>query len=217
MSWREEFIRTFLEHDLGLLGFGYGAPAMGRFWAMLAHYHAQIWNASEIAAAMGVTAKTVGRYLDALEQTYMVRRLLPWHENVGKRLVKSPEIYLGDSGILHAHQHVRTRQELTHHPKMGASWEGFAMEQLLTLLPAVTPYFYHVHSGTELDLFFMHRGKRIGVEFKREDAPRLTRGMRVATEDLRLDEIWVVYPGALRYPMGTGATALPFQELAAIV
>lgn len=214
--WREQFIRTFLERDLGLLGFRYGAPAVGRFWAMLAHYHGQIWNASEIAAAMGVSPKTVNRYLDALEQTYMVRRLMPWYENVGKRIVKSPKIYLRDTGILHAHMHVRTYSELMHHPRLGASWEGFVMEQLLTHLPSVTPYFYHVHSGTELDLFFLHRGKRIGVEIKREDAPRLTKGMRVALTDLRLDDLWVIYPGSRRYELHERVTALPFAELAAI-
>ena len=215
-SWREQFIRTFLERDLGQLGFGYAAPAMGRFWAMLAHYHGQIWNASEIAAAMGVTPKTVNRYLDALEQTFMVRRLMPWYENVGKRIVKSPKIYLRDTGILHAHMHVGNYEELMLHPKLGASWEGFVLEQLLASLPGVKPYFYHVHSGTELDLFFLHRGKRVGVEIKREDAPRLTKGMRVALSDLRLDELWVIYPGSRRYELHERVTALPFAELAAI-
>lgn len=216
MNWREQFIRSFLERDLGLLGFGYGAPAMGRFWAMLAHYHGQIWNASEIAAAMGVSPKTVNRYLDALEQTYMVRRLMPWYENLGKRLVKSPKIYLRDTGTLHAYHHLRSTHDLIHHPKLGASWEGFVIEQLLTLLPSVTPYFFHVHSGSELDLFYQHKGKRIGVEIKREDAPRLTRGMHVALADLRLDELWVIYPGARRYPLNDRTTALPFAELGSL-
>lgn len=216
-AWRDQFIRTFIERDLGLLGFGHSIPAMGRFWAMLAHYHGQLWNASELAASMGVSQRSVNRYLDALEETFMVRRLQPWHENVGKRIVKSPKIYLRDTGILHAHLRIATDQELLLHPKLGASWEGFALEQLLTLLPQVVPYFYKVHSGTELDLFFLHRGKRIGVEVKREDAPRTTRSMHVAMDDLGLDELWVVYPGSRSYPMGAGIRALPFTAMSSIV
>ncbi len=217
VNWREQFIRTFIERDLAMLGFGASTPAMGRFWAMLAHYHGQLWNASELAASMGVSQRTVNRYLDALEQTFMVRRLLPWHENVGKRIVKSPKIYLRDTGILHAHLRIGTMRDLLLHPKLGASWEGFVLEQLLTLLPTTDPYFYNVHGGSELDLFFLHRGRRIGVEIKREDAPRMTRSMHVALADLRLDELWVLYPGSRTYPMGERTQALPFGSMATIV
>ena len=216
LSWREQFTRSFLERDLGLLGFGFTPAAMGRFWTMLSHYHGQIWNASEIAAAMGVSPKTVNRYLDALEQTFMVRRLMPWFENVGKRIVKSPKIYLRDSGILHWQQRIGDLRALLHHPKLGASWEGFVIEELLARMPAADPYFYNVHSGAELDLLLLHQGRRIGVEVKREDAPRMTKSMHVALADLKLDKLWVVYPGDRRYPLAPAVEALPFGQLTSV-
>jgi len=160
LSWRDQFTRTFVERDLGALGFGFTPAAIGHFWTMLSHYHGQLWNASEIAAAMGVSPKTVNRYLDALEQTFMVRRLQPWFADVGKRIVKSPKIYLRDTGILHWQQHIGDMRALLHHPKLGASWEGFVIEELLQRLRSAQPFFYNVHSGWEIDLLLLHDGRR---------------------------------------------------------
>jgi uncharacterized protein len=210
--WRRDFIRTFLERDLANLGFGMSPSALGRFWTMISHYHGQVWNASEIGASMGIAPNTAKHYLDALEQTYMVRRLLPWFENVGKRLVKSPKIYLRDSGIFHALQGIDSAKALWTHPKLGASWEGFVLEELLAAWDVREAYFYSVHSGSELDLFFLHHGKRIGVEIKRSDAPKLTRSMRLVCEDLGLDELRVVYPGTRKYPLADRVWALPFTQ-----
>ena len=213
MKWRSDFIRTFVERDLGVLGFGYPAPAMARFWTLLSHYHGQIWNAAEAGAAMGVTAKTVNRYLDALEQTFMVRRVLPWYENTGKRIVKSPKIYFRDSGLFHALQRIHTARDLQHHPKYGASWEGFVMEEIASMLKLQDFYFYNVHSGTELDMFFLRKGKRIGVEIKRQDAPGMTKSMHVALADLGLDKLYVVYPGSRRYQLEKRVECIPFAEI----
>jgi len=211
--WRTEFINSFLERDLGTLGFGVSPKAMGRFWSMLAHYHGQIWNASEIAASMGVSPHTTRAWLDTLEQTFMVRTLQPWYENLGKRLVKSPKIYLRDSGLFHALQGVKDTAALFAHPKLGASWEGFALEETLAAFRPHQVWFYAVHSGSELDLFFLHNGMRTGVEFKREDAPRATRSMRTALADLRLDRLYVVYPGTRRYELDDRIACVPLEEV----
>lgn len=207
--WRQNFIATFLERDLGVLGFGMSPVAMRRFWTMLSHYHGQIWNASEIASSMGVSPHTTRKYLDALEQTFMVRTLQPWYENVGKRLVKSPKIYLRDSGLFHALQGIQDYEQLLTHPKLGASWEGFALEEVLRAFRPEQAWFYAVHSGSELDLFFLSAGKRIGVEFKRQDAPRITKSMRLTQQDLRLDRVLVVYPGERRYALDDGIECVP--------
>jgi predicted AAA+ superfamily ATPase len=211
--WRRDFIRTFLERDLGMLGFGMAPAAMGRFWTLLSHYHAQIWNGSEAAVALGIAPNTARSYLDALEQTYMIRKLLPWHVNVGKRLVKSPKIYFRDSGIFHALQGISSMTGLLTNPKLGASWEGFALEQVLTALRPFDVYFYAVHSGAELDLFLPTVGRRLGVEFKRQDAPKITHSMRVAREDLQLDELWIVYPGLREYTPEPGFVVKPLASL----
>jgi predicted AAA+ superfamily ATPase len=213
MDWRNAFTRTFLERDLGTLGFGLSPKLMGRFWAMLAHYHGGLWNASEIGASLGVSYHTAAAYLDALEQTYMVRRLHPWWENAGKRVVKRPKIYLRDSGLLHALLRIGSQRDLLLHPKLGASWEGFVIEEVLDHFAPQDAYFYNVHAGSELDLFFLHKGKRIGVEIKREDAPRMTRSMHVAMADLQLDRLFVIYPGTLRYPLADHVECVPFSEL----
>jgi uncharacterized protein len=213
LIWRKNFIQTFLERDLARLGFGMSPAAMGRFWTMASHYHGQIWNGSEIASAMGIAPNTARSYLDALEQTFMIRRLLPWHENVGKRLVKTPKIYFRDSGLFHALQGIGSMANLQMHPKLGASWEGFALEETLQALGAREAYFYAVHSGAELDLFLTHRGERLGIEFKRKDAPDLTRSMRVAMEDLKLDALWVVYPGNREYALDERVTVRPLASL----
>jgi predicted AAA+ superfamily ATPase len=207
--WRQSFLSTFLERDLGVLGFGMAPAAMRRFWTMLSHYHGQIWNGAELASAMGVSPHTTRKYLDALQQTYMVRVLQPWHENLGKRIVKSPKIYLRDSGLFHALQGIQDGTQLQMHPKIGASWEGFVVEEVLRVFQPDQAWFYAVHAGSELDLFFLHGGLRIGVEVKREDAPRLTRSMHIAWQDLRLDRLFVVYPGERRYALGDGIECVP--------
>lgn len=210
LDWRKNFTRTFLERDLAGLGFGMSPQAMGRFWTMLAHYHGQLWNGNEIAASMGISPTTARSYLDALEQTFMIRRLLPWHANVGKRLVKTPKIYFRDSGIFHSLLGIGGEAELMVHPKLGASWEGFALEQLLRAHRGEGAYFYAVHSGAELDLYFPALGK--GVEIKFRDAPKLTRSMQVAMEDLQMKELLVVYPGHRNYRLADGIRAVPLAE-----
>jgi predicted AAA+ superfamily ATPase len=191
------------------------APAaMGRFWTMLSHYHGQIWNASEVAASMGVAPNTARHYLDALEQTYLVRRLPPWHGNLGKRLVKAPKIYLRDSGLFHCLQGIETLGGLHRHPKLGASWEGFVLEEVARRLSAVPVYFFAIHSGSELDLFFEKDGVRTGIEIKWSDAPKLTRSMRIARQDLRLDRLLVVYPGERSYVLDDGIEVVGLREVA---
>lgn len=211
-DWRRNFIRTFLERDLAALGFGMSPAVMGRFWTMLAHYHGQVWNGSEIAASMGIAPNTARTYLDALEQTFMIRRLLPWQANLGKRLVKTPKIYFRDSGIFHALSGIRSPADLLTHPKLGASWEGFALEEILRAFRPEEAYFYAVHSSCELDLVMFLNGRKVGVEFKRADAPAMTRSMRTALADLDLDELWVVYPGTRTYPLGEKTTVRPLVD-----
>jgi predicted AAA+ superfamily ATPase len=210
--WRKNFIRTFLERDLAALGFGLSPALMGRFWTMLAHYHAQIWNGSEIAASLGVAPTTARAYLDALEQTYMIRRLLPWQANLGKRLVKTPKIYFRDSGLFHTLCGIHTAADLLTNPKLWASWEGFALEEILQAQQPDQAWFYAVHSGSELDLLMELKGRRIGVEFKRADAPQATRSMHQALADTALDEIWVVYPGTRSYALADRITVRPLAD-----
>jgi predicted AAA+ superfamily ATPase len=207
--WRRDFVGTFLERDLAQLGFGITAPLMLRFWTMLSHYHAQIWNATQLAVSLGVAPNTVRHYLDVLSQTYMIRQLQPWHANLAKRQVKAPKIYFRDSGLFHRLQGIRTTQDLLTHPKLGASWEGFALEEVLRAAQPDEAYFWAVHSGAELDLLMFKDGHRIGVEFKREDAPRLTRSMRTAFTDLELERLLVVYPGSRPYQIAEHIHALP--------
>jgi hypothetical protein len=212
VAWRKNFIRTFLERDLASLGFGLSPALMGRFWTMLAHYHAQLWNGSEIAASLGIAPNTARAYLDALEQTYMIRRLMPWHANLGKRLVKTPKIYFRDSGLLHTLCSIGSAAELLTHPKLGASWEGFVVEEVLRAYQPDRAWFYAVHSGSELDLLFESDLGRIGVEVKRSDAPGLTRSMLIALEDTGLTELWVVYPGKRSYPLHDRIMVRPLAD-----
>lgn len=212
--WRRDFVSTFLERDLGVLGFGMAPAAMGRFWTMLSHYHGQTWNASEVAASMGVAPNTARHYLDALEQTYLVRRLMPWHENLGKRLVKAPKIYFRDSGLFHCLQGIESLGALHRHPKLGASWEGFVLEAIDRRLGPVPVHFHAIHSGSELDLFYEKDGIRTGIEIKWSDAPKLTRSMRIAQADLRLDRLFVVYPGERTYELADGIEVVPLGEIA---
>ena len=201
VAWREGFVRTFLERDLPQFGIRVGATAMRRFWTMLAHSHGQLWNASELGRAMGLSDKTVRGYLDELDQTFMVRQLQPWFENVGKRQVKSPKIYLRDSGLLHHLLGLETGAQLQGHPKVGSSWEGFALEQVLRKTRPHQAFFWATQAGAELDLLLVHRGRRTGYEFKFAEQPRLTRSMCVAMEDLHLDALRVICPGSVRAPL----------------
>ncbi len=213
LAWRAGAIASHVEVDLPQFGVNIAAPAMLRFWRMLAHYHGQIWSAANPARSLGVSEPTVRRYLDTLTQTLMVRQLQPWHENLGKRQVKSPKIYFRDTGLLHALMGVATLPALLVHPHCGASWEGFALEQVLRLAKPDQAYFWATHQGAELDLLMLKGDLRIGVEFKRADVPKVTRSMRVAQEDLKLDALYVVYPGETRFTLGDGVEAVPLWAL----
>jgi len=214
-TWRRSFIETFLERDLPQLGITVPAPALFRFWTMLAHYHGQVWKATDPARSLGVSEPTVRRYLDLLTSLFMVRQLRPWHENLGKRQVKSPKIFLRDSGILHSLLGIRSEKELLGHPKSGASWEGYAIEEVLAAVQPEEAYFWATHQGAELDLLLLKNGKRLGIEIKRTDAPAITPSMRIAIKDLRLERLVVLYPGAIRFPLADKIEAMPLRELAA--
>lgn len=216
LAWRKEFIRTFIERDIPQLGVAIPSAALGRFWTMLAHYHAQIWNAAELARALAVSENTIRRYLDLLTGVFMVRQLQPWHANVSKRQVKSPKIYIRDSGLLHALLGISGPRELHTHPKIGASWEGYAVEEVCKALRPDEQYFWATHQGAEIDLLLVKGGRRIGIECKRMDAPRLTPSMRTALADLELSEIRVVYPGSRRYRLAERITAIPLDDCLAL-
>jgi hypothetical protein len=213
LAWREGFIRTFLERDLPQLGINIPATAMRRFWSMLAHYHAQIWNASELSRAMGISDKTVRSYLDILSGAFMVRQIQPWFENLGKRQVRSPKIYLRDSGLLHSLLNITDLNTLYGHPKVGASWEGYAIDQGLTTIRPNEAYFWATHGVGELDLLFFMNGKRYGVEVKFSEAPEVTQGIRIAVNDLKLDHLWIVYPGEQAYPVTQLITVWPLTDI----
>jgi uncharacterized protein len=213
-AWREGFVRTFLERDIPHLGISIPSAAMRRFWTMLAHSHGQIWNASELARSMGLTDKTVRSYLDILAGTFMIRQLQPWHENVGKRQVKSPKVYFRDSGILHSLLNLPDMHALMGHPQVGGSWEGFALEQVLRVIRVPQAYFWATHNGAELDLLLLQHGQRYGIEFKLSEAPRVTKSMRVAADTLGLRHLWLIYPGIHRYPIDEKMTAWPLRDVA---
>jgi uncharacterized protein len=217
LAWREGFIRLTLERDLPSLGMGASPTAMRRFWSMLAHYHGQIWNAAEPARSLGVSESTVRRYLDFLTDAYLVRQLQPWHENVGKRQVKAPKVYVRDSGLLHALLRLGSPVEVMAHPKAGASWEGFLLEQVLYHARPDEAYFWATHQGAELDLLMFKHGRRVGVELKRADAPKLTASMRIAMADLGLDRLLVIYPGRKPYSLAPGVDVVPAATVAAFV
>jgi predicted AAA+ superfamily ATPase len=216
-AWREAFIRLTVERDLPALGLGAPTAAVRRFWSMVAHYHGQVWNAADPARSLGVSESSVRRYLNFLTDAYLLRQLLPWHENIGKRQVKSPKVYVRDSGLLHALLGLHGASDVMLHPKMGASWEGFMLEQVLHLAQPQEAYFWATHQGAELDLLMFKHGRRVGVEFKRSDAPAITRSMRSAMEDLRLDYLAVIYPGNRRYTLAAGIEALPAGEVSNMV
>lgn len=212
-AWRNAFISTILERDLPQWGIRVPAVALRRFWVMLSHYHGQTWNAASPARAMGVNESTTRRYLDILTDALLVRQLQPWHVNLRKRQVKSPKLYIRDSGLLHALLGMRSPKSMLEHPKVGPSWEGFALEQVLATQACDDYGFWATHQGAEIDLILRRGDRLFGVEFKRADAPRLTPSMRHALTDLDLEHIAVVYPGTKRYPMAERVTAVPLEEV----
>ena len=215
--WREGFIRTFLERDLPGLGGAVPSTTLRRFWTMLAHWHGQLWNGAEFGRAFGVAHTTVRRYLDLLTSVFVVRQLPPWHENVGKRQVRSPKVYVGDSGLLHTLLGLHTREALVSHPKVGASWEGFVIRQIIHLLAARPEQCFHwsTYSGAELDLLVVAGARRYGFEIKRTETPRLTSSMRSVVDTLNLERLDVVHAGAHRYSMAPRVRAVPAARLAA--
>jgi len=213
-AWRDDYIRTFLERDLANLGVRVPSTTMRRFWTMLAHYHGQTWNGAELARALGVSQPTVGRYLDALSDALVVRQLQPWFANLSKRQVRSPKIYVRDSGLLHRLLGLDDAHDLSGHPKVGASWEGFVIEQIL-MLGVGDAWFWATHAGAELDLLLTVRGARVGIEVKLTDQPRATRSMHHALADLDLDRILVVHAGAQSFPLGERIDAVPARDLLA--
>ena len=213
MAWRTQAMQQHVQVDLPQFGVNVPAPAMLRFWRMLAHFHGQVWNAANPARSLAVSEPTVRRWLDVLTQTFMLRQLHPWHQNLGKRQVKAPKLYFRDTGLLHALMGLPTLDALLSHPRSGASWEGFALEQVLRLAAPDEAYFWATHNGAELDLLMFKGGQRVGVEFKRADAPGVTRSMQIAMDDLQLDRLYVVYPGATRYRLAERMEAVPLAAL----
>lgn len=212
-SWRENFIQTFLERDIRMFGVQVPPMTLRRLWNMLAHYHGQVWNASDISRSLGEAHTTVKRHLDILTGALMVRQVPPWFENLGKRQVKSPKVYLRDSGILHELLGVDSFARLEGHPKLGASWEGFVIEEVLSVTGERHAYFWGTHSGHELDLLVFVNGRRIGIEVKYSDAVSMTKSMHVAMGDLRLDQLMVVHPGKQCYPLAEKAEAVCLRAL----
>lgn len=213
MAWRKDFITLFLERDLPQLGVTIPATTLRRFWTMLAHFHGAVWNAAELARSLGASEQTARRYLDILAGAFAVRQLPAWFENLGKRTVKSSKIYLRDSGLLHALLEIREWEQLEGHPKVGASWEGYCLEQILSFCDPRQAYFWATHAGAELDLLLFHGTSRLGVEVKYAEAPRTTRSMHIAMDNLKLDRLCVVYPGAARYPLSAKIEAVPLADL----
>lgn len=213
-AWRDDYVSTFLERDLADLGVRVPAVTMRRFWTMIAHYHGQTWNGAELARATAVSQATVRRYLDALTDALVVRQLQPWFTNTAKRQVRSPKVYIRDSGLLHRLLGIGDQWDLQGHPKVGASWEGFILEQIL-MQDVGNPWFWATHAGAELDLMIDVGGKRVGVEVKRTDQPRITPSIRTALEDLALDRVIVVHAGKQRFPLTPEVEAVPAVEVLA--
>ncbi len=214
-DWLTGFTRSFLERDIPQLGISVPAATLRRFWTMTAHYNGQTWNAAELARSMMCSEHSARRYLDILSGTYILRPLQPWFANVGKRLVKAPKVYFRDTGLLHSLLGIHSPEELWSHPKVGSSWEGFAISQILRAYRDAEPYFYATHNGAELDLYLEHGGRKIGFEVKLSQAPSFTRSMAVAMTDLGLDALYAVYPGDKRYRIHEKAEALPLKLLKA--
>lgn len=200
-AWRKQFVQTFLERDVPQMGLNIPAPTLRRFWTMLAHSHGQIWNAADPAASLGVSQPTVRKYLDYLDYLFMVRQLQPWHENLGKRQVKAPKIYVRDSGLLHLLLGIQNEKEFQGHPKRGTSWEGYVIEELFKHVQPDDAYFWATHNRAELDLLFLKKGRKIGFEIKLNDRPSLTPSMRIAVHDLKLSKLFVICPGKENYDL----------------
>jgi uncharacterized protein len=211
--WRESFIRTFLERDIPQLGITIASETLRRFWTMVAHYHGQVWNAAEFARSLGTAENTARRYLDILSGAYMVRVLPPWFENLKKRQVRAPKTYIRDSGLVHSLLQLSTLADLQGHPKIGASWEGFALEHVIHAFRTRDAYFWATHAGAELDLMVTITGKRHGFEFKYTDAPGGKRSMDIAIKDLGLEHLWVIYPGDRKYALDEKITVLPLEQV----
>jgi len=207
-------VRSLVERELPQLGASLPPQALRRFWTMVAHYHGQVWNAAEPARSLGSAETTVRRYLDLLTGAYMVRQLAPWHENLGKRQVKAPKVYVRDSGLLHQLLGIAGAEDLLAHPKCGASWEGYAIEQAIGVAQPDEAYFWATHQGAELDLLLLKDGRRFGVEAKRADAPRLTRSTRIALDELKLEHLAILYPGSRGYALSDRVTVVPLEALA---
>ena len=213
LRWRLDFVQTFLERDIRRFGVDVPAPVLRRLWSMLAHYHGQLWNASELSRSLGESHTTVKRHLDILTGAMMVRQLPPWFANLGKRQVKAPKVYVRDSGIVHALLGLPSMAALHGHPKVGASWEGFVIEEILRRTGDRDAYFWATPAGAELDLLVFIRGKRFGFEIKYTDAPQLTKSMAVARQDLKLDRLFVIYPGTTSYALRDDVEVVAMPDL----
>jgi hypothetical protein len=213
MTWRKNFIQTLLERDFPQWGVRVAATALQRFWTMVAHYHGQIWNSAEPARALGVSESTTRRYLDLLTDALMIRQLQPYHANLKKRQIKSPKIYVCDSGLLHQLLGIDSMKNLFSHPKLGASWEGFVVEQVLTMVPYDEVFFWATHQGAEIDLILRRGDALYGIECKRADTPRITRSIRIALDDFKLKHVFVIYPGVQSYPLARQVEAVPLKAL----
>lgn len=212
VSWRKNFVQTILERDLPLLGVRFPSPMLFRLWGMLAHYHGQTWNGAEIAKSLGISEPTVKRYVEFLEGLYLVRQLNPWHSNMGKRLVKSPKIYLRDSGILHYFLGIITRGDLLLHPKMGASWEGYAIEEILKMAHHEDAFFWATQNRAEMDLILMRKGRLVGIECKQTDTPKVTPSIRNAIADLDLEHVWILHPSKSSFELAKNVTVLSLPD-----
>jgi len=213
-DWRINFIQTFLERDIPQLGIRIPAHALQRFWIMVAHYHGQVWNAADFARSLGTKEDTARKYLDILSGAFLVRQLPPWFENVGKRLVKAPKVFVRDSGLLHTLLGLKDLTQIQSHPKLGFSWEGFALEQVIGLTGAEREvYFYKTHGGSELDCLLLRNGKRYGFEFKYEDAPGPTKSMHIVFRDLKLEKLYIIYPGDRSFAIGEKTEVIPLRSL----
>ena len=212
LLWRRQFMRSFLERDIPSFGIRVPPETLRRFWTMLAHYHGCVFNASELARSFSISAPTVDRYLDILVSTFVVRRLQPWHENIGKRQVKAPKVYIRDSGLLHTLLSIDDREALLGHPKLGASWEGFVIEQIISSHGFPDAYFWATHGGAELDLFLPLGTQRIGIEIKFSEAPKITPSMKIAIDTLGLTQLFVIVPGRANYPLGDKIRVMGLRE-----